>query len=125
MPIAIERPDSGIEPHSANHVDARWPRVGRVSDPGIERSDYLVAVAGNPNTGKSTIFNALTGFRARVANYPGVTVEKKTGPLVGAEGVSLLGRVVELPLESLKVGLPVKFRPLVKGEQTVVGFGPA
>ena len=42
-----------------------------------------------------------------------------------AEGVSLLGRVVDLPLESLKVGLPVKFRPLVKDEQTVVGFGPA
>ena len=42
-----------------------------------------------------------------------------------AEGVSLLGRVVELPLESLRVGLPVRFRPLVKDEQTVVGFGPA
>ncbi len=42
-----------------------------------------------------------------------------------AEGVSLLGRVVDVPFESLKVGLPVKFRPIVSGEQTVVGFGPA
>jgi len=39
----------------------------------------LVAVAGQPNSGKSTIFNALTGARQHVANYPGVTVEKKTG----------------------------------------------
>lgn len=38
-----------------------------------------VALAGNPNSGKSTIFNALTGLRQKVGNYPGVTVEKKTG----------------------------------------------
>jgi ferrous iron transport protein B len=38
-----------------------------------------VALIGNPNTGKSTLFNALAGLRARVGNYPGVTVEKKIG----------------------------------------------
>src|SRR3954451_2673657 len=38
-----------------------------------------VALAGNPNSGKTTIFNALTGLRQKVGNYPGVTVEKKTG----------------------------------------------
>src|SRR5271165_1194236 len=38
-----------------------------------------VALAGNPNSGKTTLFNALTGLRQKVANYPGVTVEKKTG----------------------------------------------
>src|ERR1700686_5014105 len=38
-----------------------------------------LALAGNPNSGKTTIFNALTGLRQKVANYPGVTVEKKVG----------------------------------------------
>lgn len=38
-----------------------------------------VALIGNPNTGKSTLFNALSGGRVRTGNYPGVTVEKKTG----------------------------------------------
>src|SRR5262245_30375459 len=38
-----------------------------------------VALTGNPNTGKSTLFNALTGLRQHVGNYPGVTVEKKAG----------------------------------------------
>jgi len=38
-----------------------------------------IAVLGNPNAGKSTLFNALTGLRQKVGNYPGVTVEKKVG----------------------------------------------
>jgi len=41
------------------------------------------------------------------------------------EGVSMLGRVVEIPLDALKTGLPVKFRPLVSENQTLIGFGPA
>ena len=41
--------------------------------------NLLVALAGQPNCGKSTVFNLLTGARQHVANYPGVTVEKKTG----------------------------------------------
>jgi ferrous iron transport protein B len=43
------------------------------------RSTIRVALVGNPNTGKSTLFNALAGVQQRVANYPGVTVEKKVG----------------------------------------------
>ena len=42
-------------------------------------SSITVALAGNPNAGKTTIFNALTGARQHVGNYPGITVEKKTG----------------------------------------------
>ncbi|MEX0676495.1 MAG: ferrous iron transport protein B [Pirellulales bacterium] len=59
-----------------------------------ERSTFTVALVGNPNTGKSTLFTALAGVRQRVGNYPGVTVEKKLGRL------SLGGRrcqLVDLP----------------------------
>lgn len=42
-------------------------------------SEHLIAIAGNPNSGKTTLFNALTGARQRVGNYPGVTVERKEG----------------------------------------------
>lgn len=45
----------------------------------------LVALVGNPNTGKSSLFNRLTGARARVGNYPGVTVERTVGTLQLAE----------------------------------------
>ncbi|MGH9593463.1 MAG: FeoB small GTPase domain-containing protein, partial [Bryobacteraceae bacterium] len=43
-----------------------------------------VVLCGNPNSGKTTVFNALTGLRAHVGNYPGVTVERKEGRLQGA-----------------------------------------
>lgn len=41
--------------------------------------DLKVALVGNPNTGKSTVFNALTGLNQKVGNFPGITVDKKTG----------------------------------------------
>ncbi len=46
-----------------------------------DSKDILVAVLGNPNTGKSTLFNVLTGIRQQTGNYPGVTVENHTGRL--------------------------------------------
>jgi len=47
----------------------------------VSGESLTVALAGNPNSGKTTIFNALTGSRQHVGNYPGVTVEKKQGRL--------------------------------------------
>lgn len=55
-----------------------------------------VALIGNPNTGKTTIFNGLTGYRHRVGNYPGVTVERRTG-LVRTEGDTPPLEVIDLP----------------------------
>ncbi len=46
---------------------------------GVEGWDYVVALAGNPNTGKSTVFNALTGLRQHVGNWPGKTVARAEG----------------------------------------------
>src|SRR5438034_11583148 len=57
------------------------PRSDTVLDHSSSKQPKVltVALAGNENCGKTTIFNALTGLRQKVANYPGVTVEKKTG----------------------------------------------
>ena len=55
----------------------------------------LVAVAGSPNAGKSALFNALTGARQKVGNYPGVTVERHSGRLMLADGRPV--ELVDLP----------------------------
>jgi ferrous iron transport protein B len=61
-----------------------------VSEAAVLAQARTVAILGNPNTGKTTLFNALTGLSQKVANYPGVTVERKAGRL------ALPGRTVEL-----------------------------
>ncbi len=64
-----------------------------------------VAIAGNPNCGKSTIFNHLTGLRQRTGNYPGVTVERKIGRFFGAHGEPM--DMLDLPgIYSLQVRSP-------------------
>jgi ferrous iron transport protein B len=59
------------------------------------RHPYVI-LTGNPNCGKTTLFNALTGLRAKVGNYAGVTVERKEGKLLGAPAKSDI-RVLDLP----------------------------
>lgn len=57
--------------------------------------DPLIALVGNPNSGKTALFNALTGARQKVANYPGVTVEKKIGTAMTPAGRR--AAIVDLP----------------------------
>lgn len=60
----------------------------------IEKRTVVVALAGNPNAGKTTLFNSLTGARQHVGNYPGVTVERKEGD-TDFQGTTL--HIVDLP----------------------------
>lgn len=55
----------------------------------------LIALTGNPNAGKSSLFNALTGARQKIANYPGVTVERKSGRATFEDGRPV--ELVDLP----------------------------
>jgi ferrous iron transport protein B len=59
-----------------------------------KRSDASIVVVGNPNSGKSTLFNRLTGLKQRIGNYPGVTVERHIGFLKTADSTTEL---VDLP----------------------------
>jgi ferrous iron transport protein B len=60
------------------------------------RAPLYVTLTGNPNSGKTTLFNWLTGLRAKVGNYAGVTVERKEGRLLGAPA-DVPARVLDLP----------------------------
>ena len=61
----------------------------------VHRGGPLVALVGNPNCGKTALFNRLTGSHQKVANYAGVTVERKEGRLLSAAGKTL--RLLDLP----------------------------
>ena len=53
-----------------------------------------IALLGNPNTGKSSVFNLLTGMRQKIGNFPGVTVEKKSGFYTsGNESVEIIADI--------------------------------
>jgi len=83
-----------------------------------ERAWQPVPLAGEGTIASFTVIRVAP--RAYAADVPyGIAAVKLK------EGVSLLGRIVDIPLEELAIGLPVRFRPLVKDDQTAVGFGPA
>ena len=58
-----------------------------------------IALVGNPNSGKSTVFNALTGLNQKVANFPGVTVDKRIGvaTISGESGIAVTAEIIDLP----------------------------
>ena len=56
---------------------------------------YTIALVGNPNSGKSSLFNALTGLNQKVGNFPGVTVDKKAGTAVISD--RLKANIIDLP----------------------------
>lgn len=66
---------------SSLSVEAKRPSAARA---------LTVAIIGNPNSGKTTLFNALTGLRQKVGNYPGVTVERKEGRVVLENGSQII-----------------------------------
>jgi ferrous iron transport protein B len=55
----------------------------------MEPKPIIIALAGNPNSGKTTLFNKLTGSRQRIGNWPGVTIEKKEGTVKGLNHVTV------------------------------------
>jgi len=80
---------------NATHRVPGSPSSHSPTHPLTHSPDY-VALTGNPNCGKTTLFNALTGLRAKVGNYAGVTVERKEGRLLDAPATLNL-RVLDLP----------------------------
>ena len=77
-----------------------------------------VPLAGTGTVTSYTVIRVPPRGRAAEAPYAVAVVRL-------SEGVSLLGRVVDIPFEALGSGLPVKFRPLLAESQTSIGFGPA
>jgi hypothetical protein len=83
-----------------------------------ERDWTAVPLEGHGNITSFTVIRVAPRGRGAEAPYAVAVVRLD-------EGVSLLGRIVDVPFESLRAELPVRFRPLVTGEQTAIGFGPA
>ena len=77
-----------------------------------------VALSGEGTIASYTIIRVAPRAHAGDVPYAIAAVQMK-------EGVSMLGRVLDIPLDRVKVGLAVRFRPLVRDGQTAVAFGPA
>jgi uncharacterized OB-fold protein len=77
-----------------------------------------VPLSGEGTVASYTVIRVAPAQHAADAPYAVAVVRLK-------EGVSLLGRVVGIPLDAVKIGLPVRFRPLFRNGETTIGFGPA
>src|SRR5580765_2953914 len=79
-----------------------------------------IALAGNPNAGKTTLFNSLTGLKQKVANYPGVTVERKEGPWqLNGKAANLIDLPGLYSLEATSLDEQIA-RDIITGEQSGV-----
>ena len=85
----VDSPRTSESSPSTSNPDAKH---GKAPPPG----PLYIVLTGNPNCGKTTLFNSLTGLRAKVGNYAGVTVERKEGRLLDAPP-DLNARVLDLP----------------------------
>ena len=83
-----------------------------------ERRWELVPLHGTGSVASFTVIRIPP--RGRLAEAPYAVAVVKLD-----EGVSLLGRIVDIPLDALTAGLSVRFRPVLLGEQVIIGFGPA
>ncbi len=90
MAVEIQRPPAHACATCPAHHVANLMKLGV----NMEDWDYVVALAGNPNTGKSTVFNALTGLRQHTGNWPGKTVARAEG---GFEYGGHRYKLVDLP----------------------------
>ena len=61
----------------------------------LTKKNFNIALVGNPNCGKSTLFNTLTGLHQKTGNFPGVTVDKKTGTILFQDNYS--ATLIDLP----------------------------
>ena len=89
-------PPAGLTPAKEACASCSVYRAANLKKLGIalDTWDYIVALAGNPNTGKSTVFNALTGLRQHTGNWPGKTVTRAEG---GYEYDAKRFKLVDLP----------------------------
>jgi ferrous iron transport protein B len=79
----METPPKALPPKESNAAPGIATPAASVRPPPSQAARHFAVLCGNPNSGKTTLFNALTGLRARVGNYAGVTVERKEGRLSG------------------------------------------